>query len=118
MGNCCDCFGSDSTDDYLNSAPGGRGGGGGGGQRLGTAAEHQQEKQRKAEAAAAARAAVQEEPERIYDPSLTDSERQRQRELRAQAVEKRTQPKKPKAPVSSQEFRNPHNDPNMLQWSV
>ena len=38
-----------------------------------------------------------------------------QRELRAQAVEKRSQPKKPKAPLSNQEFRNPNNDPNMLQ---
>lgn len=41
-----------------------------------------------------------------------------QRELRAQAVEKRSQPKKPKAPLSNQEFRNPHNDPNALQVST
>lgn len=38
-----------------------------------------------------------------------------QRELRAQAVEKRSQPQKPKKPLSNQEFRNPHNDPNALQ---
>ncbi|CAB1119901.1 unnamed protein product [Ectocarpus sp. CCAP 1310/34] len=115
MGNCCDCFGkNDGTGSYLHSPRDGSGGG----QRLGTAAEHQQERQRRADQAAAARAAVQDEPERIFDPNLTDSERQRQRELRAQAVERRSQPKKPKAPASSQEFRNPNNDPNMLKWSV
>ncbi|CAM9447395.1 unnamed protein product [Scytosiphon promiscuus] len=115
MGNCCDCFRSaDNTGNYLSSSRDG----GGGGQRLGTAAEYQEERRRKAEAAAAARAAVQEEPERRIDPRLSDSERERQRELRAQAVEKRSQPKKPKKPLSDQEFRNPHNDPNVLQWSV
>lgn len=37
------------------------------------------------------------------------------RELRIQAAEKRTAPKKPKAQLSNQEFRNPHRDPNMMQ---
>lgn len=93
------------------------GSGGGGGQRLGTAAEHADERRRRAEAAAAARAA-QNDTERIIDPSLSEAERQRQRELRIQAAEKRTAPKKPKPQLSNQEFRNPHRDPNMMQWTV
>lgn len=100
-------------------SPGDRGSyqSGGQGQRLGTKAEYHQEKERRAEEAAA-RAAVQQEPERRIDPNLTDAERQRQRELRLDAAQKRTAPKKPKAPLSNREFRNPRNDPNTMQWSV
>ncbi|KAG7363932.1 hypothetical protein IV203_037134 [Nitzschia inconspicua] len=59
------------------------------------------------------------EPPVNTDPTLSDSERQRQREARLAAIEKRlqTKPSKKKKPPTSAPLRGPNSEP-LMRWQA